>query len=335
MRHNKVIISKSLSQPLEGFYRDVIIDRLRQPIWDGGWKSNRIVRNCNLLLAMLMKREEGINGILYWAVGKGDENWDYRNPAPHETTSKLLKEAARKAVAREQIVFIDENGQSTDTPMPCIEVSSEFKEEDFEMEDSKVLREFGLFGGNATDKADSGMMIDYVIHPRIDMTGGMALIRKLRFMFAVGHALHPETEKVPQQEIPGFGADLPVIDIAGVGKRFAQVLNDHGIHKLSDLVAIDPLLSIGNIPMAKLRQFYGKAQMLMKLNTDLKPFAVFNEYSISRILLDRPEDLVNSVPGTGIIPEDVFNLQKDLTILQVTLDESFLKKITLGDILNS
>ena len=92
-------------------------------------------------------------------------------------------------------------------------------------------------------------------------------------------------------------------------------------------------MPVGRIPMARLRQFNGKARMVMKLNINLEPFSVFSGYSISKILLDRPEELVNSVTGAGITPEDVFNLQKDLTILQVALDESYLKKITLGNLM--
>jgi hypothetical protein len=318
---------------IKGFYRDVIFSRSKQPQWDSGWKSNIIVHDCNLLLAMLMKGQEGINGILYWAVGKGEENWDHKSLAPLANTSQLTAEVSRKAVAPQDIVFLDESGEPSDEPTPCIEVTSAFSGEDFANDDSKILREFGLFGGNATDQPDSGVMIDYVIHPPIDMTGGITLTRKLRLMFALGDVFHTVPEQIPGPDLSGFGANLPVIDIAGVGKKFSKILNDQGIHKLSDLIAIDPLMPAGSIPMARLRQLYGKARMVMKLNINLEPFAVFSGFSISRLLLGRPEELANAFADAGITSEDVLNLQKDLTILQVALDESYLKKITLGDLM--
>ena len=331
----KLIVNKPSSLLVKGFYRDIFFDKFRRPKQDNGWKSNVIVRDCNLLFAMLMKREEGIKGILYLAVGKGEHYWDHESLAPLVTTSKLTAEVVRKEVAPEHIVFLDEAGEPVKSPTPCIEVTTEFREEDLKKEDSKVLREFGLFGGNATDESDSGVMIDYVIHPRIDMTGGMVLKRKLRLIFGISDKLHKEPENIPQKEVTGFGGNLPVIDIAGVGEKFSEILNDHGIHTLSDLFDIDPLKPIGSIPMARLRQFYGKARMVMKQNLNLEPFAAFSGYSISRMLLYRPEELANAVADAGITPEDVYNLQKDMTILQVALDESYLKKITLGDLIKS
>jgi hypothetical protein len=45
------------------------------------------------------------------------------------------------------------------------------------------LREFGVFGGNATGLLGSGIMCDRVIHQVVNKNSNMALQRKLRFTF--------------------------------------------------------------------------------------------------------------------------------------------------------
>lgn len=315
------------SHLVKGFYRDIINDHFRRSLWDSGWKSNIIVQDCNVLLAALMKREEGMGGIMYWAIGRGEEDWDDRIPIPDIKTSGLAAEVARKKISPEQIAFINTAGEPHETPTSRIEISSEFNVDDIGSDDPSVIREFGLFGGNATDESGSGFMIDYVIHPRIHLTDGMLLKRKLRLNFEIGTII--------QKRKIGFGAKIPVIEISGVGNKYAEELNEHGITNLSDLLEIDPLKPIGNIPMVRLREFNGKARKVSGMSADLANFSALGDYDISSFLRDRPEAIANTISEIGITPQTVFDLQEELTILQIALDDLFLQKTKLSDLMSN
>jgi len=92
----------------------------------------------------------------------------------------LAAEIARQALTPEQIVYLDDAGEPSETPTNCLEVAAEFKGKNLVSNGFQSLREFGLFGGDATDVPDSGFMIDHVIHPRIDLSPGDTLERNLR-----------------------------------------------------------------------------------------------------------------------------------------------------------
>jgi len=53
---------------------------------------------------------------------------------------------------------------------------------------NQPLREFGLFGGDATRTPNSGYLIDYAIHPRVDLTRTMTLTRTVRQSYTAGGA---------------------------------------------------------------------------------------------------------------------------------------------------
>lgn len=309
---------------IKGYYRDILTDSQRRVFWDSGWRSNRIVQNCNRLLAALMKRHEGMQGIAYWAIGVGEADWDSTHLSPLSTTSQLTQEVARQAIATDQIVYLDDANEPTETPSNQLEITAEFQGES---NASQPLREFGLFGGDATEVPDSGLMIDYVIHPRIDLTPGMALSRQLRLTFAVG--------ALQQEEWVGFGASLPMISIDGVGEEYASTLGGQGIDSLGDLVEIDPLLPLGNIPQVRLREFRAKARTVMGLRIDLTPFMSLADRSISLLLMERPEDLVEAIDTPAVTPKMVTHLQEELAVLQIALDDTQLQRITLGDLISA
>lgn len=313
-------------RPIKGHYHDVLADCHGLVHWESAWHSNLIVQKSNILLAALMKRHEGMQGILYWAIGEGEDDWDSIHPHPHLTTTRLTKEVSRQALTVDQIVYLDDADGPTETPTNRLEMSAEFKGEDLVSNGTQPLREFGLFGGDAKEDSDSGFMVNYVIHPRIDVSPELRLIRKLRLTFAAG-AIQPE-------ELTGFGAALPVASIDGVGDVYAGHLGEQEIQSLSDLVEIDPLLSVGNIPQVKLREFRAKARMVMHLRVTLAPFTMLADRSISSLLLEKPEDLAEAISLPGITPELVAQFQEELAVLQIALDNTELRRITLGDLIN-
>ena len=312
---------------IQGNYCDKLIDFRGRELWSSGWRSNLIVESCDLLLASLMKREPETEGILYWAVGEGEASWELGAPVAASTTSQLSSETARKLLVPKQIVYLDETGQLTDTPTSRLEVASKFTTEDFETNAPIPLREFGLFGGDATEVPDSGFIIDYVIHPRIELTPGVTLSRKLRLTFGAG--------ALEQEELGEFGAALPVISIDGVGDEYSSDLGGQGIESLGDLAEIDPLLSIGNIPQVKLREFRAKARMVMRLRISLTPFMTLADRSISSLLRKNPEDLAGVIGAPAVTPEVVTGLQEELAVLQIALDDEQLQSITIDELINA
>jgi hypothetical protein len=312
-----------MNQLAKGCYHDVLTDSQGRVQWEGGWRPNLIVQPCNVLLAALMKRHRRVRGILYRAVGEGEKDWDALCPSPRLTTTQLTTEIARQALSPDQIVYLDDAGEPMEppsTPSNCLQVRAEFKGEDLVSNGFQPLREFGLFGGDATEAPDSGFMIDYVIHPRIDLTPEATLKRNVRLTFTTG-IIEPE-------ELAGFGAALPVSSIDGVGDAYASALGEGGIHSLGDLVEVDPLRPVGDIPPVKLREFQAKARLVMRLRASPASLELFADRNVSRFLRERPGDLA----GPGVTPERVQRLQEALADLQIALGDAQLQRIMLGDL---
>ena len=144
---------------------------------------NLIVFNAKVLLAALMKNDAAFpGGILYHAVGQGDPNWDtLGTPGPSFVQTTLIAEEFRKVPT--QIVYIDENtGDPTGTPTNIIRIKTVFEQTDVNPA-GVDLREHGLFGGDATGAADSGLMIDAINMSSIfkDNTVTLTLYIELEF----------------------------------------------------------------------------------------------------------------------------------------------------------
>ena len=159
-----------------------ITDKITYP--DGTQKViehiNTVVDDCSRLIASLMKGQAGYKGIAYWAVGAGAGTWDNNNPPePKVGDTKLLNETFRKAIKASDITFLDSNDKSTTSVTNKLQISVTFTEEEANGE----LREFGLFGGNATGTKDSGIMINRKTHGLIYKTSGMRLERIIRIVF--------------------------------------------------------------------------------------------------------------------------------------------------------
>lgn len=143
------------------------------------WKKNLIVLDFGRLLAALSKGHAGIAGIQYWEVGSGDAVWDTTPVNPQVGDTELLNPHTRVPVT---IYFLNEsNARITDPAVITnkIEMEAMFDEGVA----TGALREFGVFGGDATSALGSGIMCDRVIHPVINKPDNMALLRKLRFTF--------------------------------------------------------------------------------------------------------------------------------------------------------
>jgi hypothetical protein len=145
---------------------------------------NLIVIGFGFLVAALLKGDV-IQGfpLSYWAVGEGEGTfWDALSTSARQAKSvfsltQLYNETFRKPVG---IIFIDSNSDPVSPgPTNRIEVQASFGPDVI-----GSLREFGVFGGNATTTLNSGLMIDHKAHTLISMnnTPGQSnvLIRALR-----------------------------------------------------------------------------------------------------------------------------------------------------------
>jgi len=310
-----------------GIYQDCLKAADGSLLWQSDWRDNLVVESCNILLASLMKREAGISGILYWAVGSGEGTWDALMPSPEPTDTQLQNEVARKNIVADDIVFLDAAGVPSETPTARLQVSATFGDEELGGEGTVSLREFGLFGGDATGEADSGLMIDYVIHPSVTLEPGMSLTRNLHFTFGGSGQLG--------DGISGFGGMLPVISIDGVGEQFSRLLNGASVITIADLLRIDPLQPIETIPAVKLREFRTKARMLMGFRIDLSLFLALSERSISSVLQENPERLRSEIGSGPVTTPQIVQMQESLGILQVALDDMVLHEITLSSLSSS
>jgi hypothetical protein len=278
-------------------------------------------------MAMLMKRHPGMEGILYCAIGEGEDAWDENRPISLLSDTQLTREVCRKPIPTDQMVYLDEDGRPTDAPTSLLDMSVEFRGEDVVSNGIQPVREFGLFGGDATDDADSGYLINRVTHARYDLTPLLTLNRKIRLTFT-GSA-------ISQEELTGFGAALPVKSIDGVGDVIEGDLNEQEIRTLGDIIEVDPITHIGNIPLIKLREFRAKARMVMGLKVTLAPFVSLADYSISRILIREPQELAEIIGSNAITSEAVARFQEELAPLQIALDDVQLQVITLADMMNN
>ncbi|MBU0966263.1 MAG: hypothetical protein KKA54_07775 [Proteobacteria bacterium] len=310
---------------LKGYYNDRLIDAHARVRLDRGWRANLIVEGCNRLLAALMKGPPGLGGILYLAVGEGLKEWDATLPLPQPATTRLSTEILRRPIAAEDIIFLDSAGQSSTTPTGRLQISIELTRADFPANGFQPVREFGLFGGNATAAADSGFMINHVIHPRIDIAPGLTLCRTLRLDFA-HHAV--------KEEFPGLGASLPVRSIDGVGDVYGQALALAGVNTLGDFLTMNLLEPPAGIAAVKLREFRAKARMVMALKVGLTPFAALSHLSISALLTENPQTLAAMTKTYTVTADMVADLQEELMPLQVALDDQQLQQMTLGSLVN-
>lgn len=310
---------------LKGSYCDILTDPHANIRWTSGWCSNLIVHNCYVLLAALMKGQPDLKGLMYLAAGKGRDSWDSVRPEPVPTTTMLEQEVLRKPVSDAQISYV---GSTNQTPTSCLEITVILHGADLVPEGSVPLREFGLFGGDATGAANSGYLINYVIHPRIDLTPQLTLERTMHLEFSEGTVM----TKTPGKEQNGFGASLPVISISGIGGGYAEILNEQGINTLGDLVTLDTSRAIDKISTARLKEFQIKSKTVMKMQLSPAPFKKLAGWSIGRLVSEKPEVLVRASPGITL--EITKQFQEELSILLVSLDDVLLHELTLGELVS-
>lgn len=140
---------------------------------------NLVVNSFTHLITSLLKNRTGFEGVQYWAVGSGDDSWDDLLPNPDRDDTRLMSEIGRVPISSDEIHFIDPDLEITTTPTNKIQIVHTFGYNDC----NGIWREFGIFGGNATETENSGIMINKRHHEIITKTTDMMVERTLRFTF--------------------------------------------------------------------------------------------------------------------------------------------------------
>jgi hypothetical protein len=174
---------KNSLEPI-GVWRDIRIAADGTVLEFTDWKHNLVVTSFANLLALLTMNNSSYVGVQYLALGTGLSAWDSGGvPAPALTDTTLVTEPSsgnfRKAVTAQ---MVDASNNVTASITNRILISATFNMG----EANGSLREWGLFGGNATPTANSGIMIDHVTHGIITKDAGgndFTLVRQITLIF--------------------------------------------------------------------------------------------------------------------------------------------------------
>ncbi len=170
------------SMHIKGMYRDILKDGDNNILYDSRWKPNKIVTDCRILLAALMKKEEGAAGIGCLKVGKGNPDWDADGPPPADGSEHRLEDSAHYDADELIIEYLDEDDEIVDGPTNRLQISATLGENEPPVTAPATtypLREFGLFG----NYGDTEYMIDLIRHPVINKDRTATLIRVVRLYF--------------------------------------------------------------------------------------------------------------------------------------------------------
>jgi len=309
---------------MRGQYRDAVRDTCGRLAFDSGWSCNTIVNTAWLVVAGLLKNELKWRGIQFWAVGTGSPEWDLNPVAADPKATQLFKEIRRLRIPREQIIYLDAGGAESPEPTTRIEIraSLTWPEKD------QTLREFGLFGGNASPVRIRGCLINYVVHPRIDLPAGATLTRRLRLSF------HPEGGPPPQWlDVPWhWMADSPARDLNGVGSHNVQVLADAGIQTIGECANTEPTALSDDLPLMKMVELCAKARLLLRTAAALSSIPELFEMIAEEIIAIPAAELA---ADAGVSEERVAHLREQVSVLQLALDNRVLRGVTIKELVQN
>lgn len=141
----------------EGYFTNARTGEVTPEIAD----HNLIVLDFSKLVCALLKIQPGYTGLQYWAIGSGESSWDDLTTADRAAKSNTGLHQLYNEVARTSIVmdFITADNVVTSSLTNRLEIRATFG-----LSISGSIREFGIFGGNATSAKNTGKMIDHKAH---------------------------------------------------------------------------------------------------------------------------------------------------------------------------
>ncbi len=301
-----------------GCYRDSVSERGVVRWQSAGWRHNLIVSSAWPLVTALLRREPNALGIGFCAIGEGDPAWDRTVPQPNTETARLYHEIARVSVGLTDMRYIDAAGHPARAWTHRLELTVTISP----ATNPRQMREFGLFGGDASDTPNTGRLINYAVHPVIELRANQTLTRTIRLNFRPGgSAIGEQAGGVPMHWL----GDQPVTLIDGVGEAIATALKDTGADTVRELAT----LQLDDLPKGVSRsravELRSKAQLAMQTAAQLVRAPSFSDKTIDDVL---------RITSDESVPIDTLDrLQGQLGLLQVALDARWLKRRLIGELL--
>ncbi len=277
-----------------------------------------IVSSAWPLVAALLRNEPGMRGILYCAVGAGERAWDTASPSPvaGPEVKQLRNEIARVAIAPADMVYLDAAGRVTKAPTHRLALSVRVAA----AQSPRELREFGLFGGDATATPGSGRLLNYAIHPVIALGPGQSLTRMIRLSFRPGGGGPAGEADVPFHWL----AEEPVSIVDGVGASVAEALKASKVSSVRLLAALDLTNPVEGVSLSRAVELKAKARL-----------AIQTAAQLVRVPGLEPKTVDDVLTGEAADSEPAERLQAQLGLLQVALDARWLKRLKVGDLVAS
>src|SRR5258706_10593878 len=301
-----------------GCYRDVVSERGAVRWQSGGWRHNLIVASAWPLVTALLRKEPNALGITFCAVGEGDPAWDTNPPQPSVETAHLHREIARAPVGVADMRYIDAAGRPAKTWTHRLELTVVIPA----ASTLRRVREFGLVGGDASGSANTRRLINYAVHPVIELRAKQTPKRTIRLSFRPGTS-GAEGADVPAHWLGGEPTTL----IDGVGEAVASSLKDASAVTVAQLAG----LGLDHLPKglsrARAVELKAKARLAMQTAAQLVRAPSLSEKTIDEVLDSAPDESA---------PADLLDrLQGQLGMLQVSLDARWLRRLTLAQLVAS
>jgi hypothetical protein len=306
---------------MQGCYRDQLTDLRQRVVWDSGWRDNTITHTAWVLLAALVGNHPSMQGALFCAVGAGESDWDQTLPLPDPAATRLRAERERHALTTEDFSYLDIRGSAAQVPTNRLEIRAQFPASDVR----RVLREFGLVGGNATAAADSGYLINYVVHPRLDLRAGVTLTRRVRLTLRPGSGRSRDGPGLPPHWLLHESPRL----LDGVGEAYAAALAGIEVNTIGALAEAEPARLARAVPLAKAVELQAKARLSIRTAYEL----VSVPSSVGRT----PWEVITTpLPARDwdddVSPATLETLREQMSVLQLALDARYLRHITIGEL---
>ncbi|MGI9097972.1 MAG: PASTA domain-containing protein [Solirubrobacteraceae bacterium] len=135
------------------------------------WRPNLVVWSAmDLVGALLCNRSTGVT---YLAVGAGDPQWDQNPPAPDRARRRLTAEVLRVRLQPGTTLTYDAATGRVHARALIDPATA-----------AGPLRELGLFGGDASSRPGSGVLVNHAIHPPVEPVDDRLLEREVALTLA-------------------------------------------------------------------------------------------------------------------------------------------------------
>ena len=305
---------------IEGCYHDIVAERDAVRWQSGGWRHNLIVSSAWPLVTALLRKEPNALGISFCAVGEGESSWDTTPAQPSVETTRLHREIARAPLSLADMRYIDGAGRPARTWTHRLELTVVIPA----TPSARHVREFGLVGGDATPSANTGRLINYAVHPVIELRANQKLTRTIRLNFRPGgSAIGEQAGGVPMHWL----GDQPVTLIDGVGDAVATALKASGAETVRELATLQLDVLPKGVSRARAVELRAKAQLAMQTAAQLVRIP-----SLSSATMD---DVLSATPDLTVLADTLDRLQGQVGLLQVALDARWLRRRTMAELVAS